>query len=499
MDNRWHPIEPLDTGIEAGLRHELAALDRLHHLWREFAASLGEEDRTSLRRRTLRKHAIETGILERLYVVDWGVTDTLVAEGLTGEAVARSGGELSPGVMPMLKAQFEGLNMVTDYVRDEYPLTTSFIKELHALMTRAQEFYEATDALGRPVQSRLNHGMYKTLPNNVIRSDGTLLEFAPPEQVPGEVEQLVDWFNSMNDTHPIVSAAWLHHRFVQIHPFQDGNGRVARALTLATLGKAQYPPIVVSRDDRSIYLDGLDKANNGNLAELGRLFAKLAIRSVRRELGYPSPRPRLQTYREVTRAFAQSLDRRDQEEAEQKKRSVQLLAEQVHAHISDWLQKAGEETAMDFGEVGRKVDVWNDGATPDDDIAASPYKQPKSKWWRNQIIRTANRADHFANLASDTWWSMLRVTVNGLQMRFLTSIHHVGRHRGIMAVTSFADIRSKGDNPIAYEDTFVETSWDAFTFIHSEEIEDRAEELNGWLNQSLTVAMGELMRHTLGG
>ena len=204
MNTRWRPTKPLDPSLVELLRHDLAALDRLQDLWTDFAASLDEADRLSLRRRTLRRHAIETGILERLYQIDRGVTETLVAEGLTREAIARAGGELSPGVLPMLEAQLEGLNMVADYVREDHILTTSFVKQLHALITRAQTSYDATDALGRPFQAKLNHGSYKTLPNNVIRADGSLLEFAPPEQVDGEVESLVSLYNGMADVHPIV-------------------------------------------------------------------------------------------------------------------------------------------------------------------------------------------------------------------------------------------------------------------------------------------------------
>ena len=42
-----------------------------------------------------------------------------------------------------------------------------------------------------------------------------------------------------------MEAAWLHHRFVQIHPFQDGNGRIARALSTLIFVKAGWFPLVV--------------------------------------------------------------------------------------------------------------------------------------------------------------------------------------------------------------------------------------------------------------
>ena len=182
MNIEWRPIEPLDRTVEESLRGDLAALDAMHFSWKEFMGPMGETHRNSLKRRTLRRHAIETGIIERLYQIPLDLTETLVAEGLTREALARAGGELSPGVLEMLQAQMEGLEMVSEYVREGFPLTTSLVKELHALITRAQKLYDATDAFGRSIQTRLTQGRFKTLPNNVIRSDGSLLAFALPSR-----------------------------------------------------------------------------------------------------------------------------------------------------------------------------------------------------------------------------------------------------------------------------------------------------------------------------
>lgn len=150
-------------------------------------------------------------------------------------------------------------------------------------MTRPQTTYDATDALGRPLRAKLTHGAFKTLPNNVRRQDGSLVEFAPPEQVSGEIENLVNWYNDIDNTHPMVSAAWLHHSFVQIHPFQDGNGRVARALTHYSWLEHSYLPATVDRHNRETYLLALDAANNGDLAPLVRLFIQLATGSFRHE------------------------------------------------------------------------------------------------------------------------------------------------------------------------------------------------------------------------
>ena len=74
-----------------------------------------------------------------MYQIDWGVTETLVAEGLTREAIGEGrAGVISRKFFQCFEAQLEGLEMVTEYVRDQVfafspPLSS---KELHALITQ---------------------------------------------------------------------------------------------------------------------------------------------------------------------------------------------------------------------------------------------------------------------------------------------------------------------------------------------------------------------------
>ena len=79
--------------------------------------------------------------------------------------------------------------------------------------------------------------------------------------------------------HPILVAAWLHHRFAQIHPFQNGNGQVTRALATWHLVQHDHLPIVVTRDDRSDYIDALEAADDGDLTPLVAFTSRLHRRS----------------------------------------------------------------------------------------------------------------------------------------------------------------------------------------------------------------------------
>ena len=73
---------------------------------------------------------------------------------------------------------------------------------------------------------------------------------------------------------PEVEAAWLHQRFTQIHPFADGNGRVARAIASLVFIRAGWFPLIVKRDDRTRYIEALEKADKDDLRPLVSLFVE---------------------------------------------------------------------------------------------------------------------------------------------------------------------------------------------------------------------------------
>ena len=66
---------------------------------------------------------------------------------------------------------------------------------------------------------------------------------------------------------PPLVAAWLHHRFAQIHPFQDGNGRVTGALVSWHLVQHGYLSMGVTRHDRNDYIDALEAPHQRRLPD----------------------------------------------------------------------------------------------------------------------------------------------------------------------------------------------------------------------------------------
>ena len=85
---------------------------------------------------------------------------------------------------------------------------------------------------------------------------------AVPEKIQGEMERLFEWVNKEREGyHPVEFAAQIHKRFVFIHPFKDGNGRVARLFMNLALIQDGYLPAIVPPILRGDYVSLLERAN----------------------------------------------------------------------------------------------------------------------------------------------------------------------------------------------------------------------------------------------
>jgi excisionase family DNA binding protein len=106
---------------------------------------------------------------------------------------------------------------------------------------------------------------------------------SPPrfEKVPGLMKEFVEYasFNPDRLNH-IELAAYVHYRFVEIHPFSDGNGRCARLLMNLYLLRHGYPITMVLKVDRKKYYDRLKKADLGDLKSFANFIASNVERSL---------------------------------------------------------------------------------------------------------------------------------------------------------------------------------------------------------------------------
>ncbi|HLH32299.1 MAG TPA: Fic family protein [Terriglobia bacterium] len=142
----------------------------------------------------------------------------------------------------------EATKLVFDSWR-EIPFSENHIKQLHGILLKHSD------------RDEHHRGSYKTLVNNVEafdargRSIGVIFETATPFDTPRMMEELVAWTNrelAGHTHHPLLVVAVFHVRFLAIHPFQDGNGRLARVLTNLLLLRAGYAYVPYSSLERVV-------------------------------------------------------------------------------------------------------------------------------------------------------------------------------------------------------------------------------------------------------
>lgn len=235
-------------------------------------AEATEEAREHAVRTAIRYAGTDTGAIEGLYTTDRGFTRTVAVEAAHWEAAAN---ERGPNAAAIIKDQIEAYEWVLDLVTQQRPVTEHVVRELHAMLCRSQETYVVHTELGRQERA-LPKGEYKAFPNNPTdATTGRLHHYAPPDMVGPEMARLVASLSAAEYTnaHPVVQAAYLHYALAAIHPFADGNGRVARALASVPLYRAVRVPLVVFRDERDDYLDALERADAGDVSAFVRFVA----------------------------------------------------------------------------------------------------------------------------------------------------------------------------------------------------------------------------------
>ena len=164
-----------------------------------------------------------------------------------------------------MKASNVGLKMVKEAALDkEQPLTEYFIRTLHQTLLR--EDYTVYRQLpdGTNTSYVVHAGQYKTRPNSVITATGERFEYASPEETPALMTDLLQWYNQAESERvmsPIELASLFHYRYIRIHPFEDGNGRISRLIVNYILYRNGYPMIVVKSADKNNYLTALNRCD----------------------------------------------------------------------------------------------------------------------------------------------------------------------------------------------------------------------------------------------
>lgn len=432
MGHSWDFIKDYQTDPADLAQPELK---HLAGVWQEQRERLEQQDAfIRFNQRLHREWAIETGLIEQLYVLDRGVTQMLIDRGIDAALIPHEDGQNPASVAAMINDHQAAVESVFRFVKGERPLSTSYVKEMHAVITRNQQWTEAIDAQGKISRQGLLHGDYKRWPNNPRRPDGSTHEYCPPEHVAAEMDTLIELYRGHANTAPEVEAAWLHHRFVQIHPFQDGNGRVARALATLVFVKSGWFPLVVRNESRDRYLDALERADGGDLGELVKYFS-----SIQKD--------------EFIKALTIARDVLRSADAEQAIDAVRRhLQQRRDSLIREWDSARDIAGALRQTAEGRLQEVRDKLYEVQDLLTDATFfvdgdadHGEKSHYFGWQIVEAAKKLGYYAN--RETYRSWVRLVMKDAaadRTELLISFHGLGQEfQGVLACSAICFQRSE--------------------------------------------------------
>lgn len=401
-----------------------------------------------------RKHAIETGIIENLYFVEDNLTKTLITEGFQSNLADNA------DIKKTDKASFfrtiadhlESIEHIYEYIRQGNELSLTFIRHLHALVADHQETYEAVEAIGeskRTVHKPLIKGEFKTMPNNpskYIDGEEVRLLYCPPEFVQEQMTLMVDIYNEQiahSKISPAIKAAWLHHAFTSIHPFPDGNGRVARLLASYSLIKDNLFPFSVAVSGKQSYFEALEQADAQSPQLLVTLFANQQKEEIRNILSEDfSIITKSVNPRNAAEQLKLIANKQKQKAFETRQKTIRVAMEVVFRQVNIVLKEEITEVEPTLNEIG--ISILHQQST-----------EETAQYYTQQIINCAKLHNYLFRKDLDRFWTHVSFRFNKVEYYLIISLHHISRYDDAFAISSF--IREIGFKSEEYrEDTPLE-------------------------------------------
>ncbi|MGB6064454.1 MAG: Fic family protein [Desulfomonilaceae bacterium] len=464
-------------------------LENLGKIWRDQAKRLKKSDAlVQFNQKLRREWAIETGIIENLYSIDRGTTRVLIEQGIDAALIPHEATDKPREIIvSLIRDQEHALEAIFEYVSSQRPISTSFIKNLHQVFTNSQQTVEAVNSLGFLQQVPMMRGDWRKTLSGPARPKDEMCQYSPPEQIASEMDRLIELHlrHVEDKVSAEVEAAWLHHRFSQVHPFQDGNGRVARALASLILIKAGWFPLVIDRDVRLEYIMALEEADKTNLKPLVDLFVRIQKKAFLKALSVSQ---------EVIK-HRDSIDQMADAVADMLKARSRKLAKRLEGvfELSRILEKVTssrfDETAellnMKLKAVSHEISVSVDQSIPGN----------TNNWYRTQIVEQARKFDYWADMRTYSAWVRLKLRDQDRQAELVTAFHSIGNHfTGVLVVSPFLLYRDKtGSDEVSLEGPYTICK-EVFQFSYIETEQELLNRYDAWLNETIILGVDQWRR-----
>jgi hypothetical protein len=333
-------------------------------------------------------------------------------------------------------------------------------------------------------------GNWKLLPNTLTVVDGSIREACPPGLVQDEMDRLL----GMHERHmavgvrPEIEAAFLHHRLTQIHPFQDGNGRVARALAALVLLEAGFVPPVIRHDvHREAYLDALVEADGGDLKPLVDLFANVVSADLNETITFV----RSARGRDI-RAIAVAAADATRRHVIQSEPNFRVITEHYRKVAAARLREAASELGSAFTAAFPGLTSTQLAWIVQDEGERATSSEARGRW-HDQIVHAASEYGYTPDFSHPRRWIALKLPVatpDAQPWHVVVSFHHKMSRAGVMAAVVFlTTMEGELGRALTTDDRpTILGSRHELTYSGSEVREER---FRSWLDAALITALEE--------
>jgi hypothetical protein len=250
--------------------------DRYAHTLARRVRAAGETVWTETQDRLLRATALESGALDGLFPANPELTTTVFASSIQKRDATD---DMSDAMKLVAECHRRALILAREAAADGQAVDAQFMAVLQDVITESQATYTVTTEQGIDVEVELPRRQYKPVSNYVVLPEGGLTVFAPAGRVGAEMARLVAQLGSaaFQLLHPVAQAAYAHYALTAIHPFADGNGRLARTVASLFLMRSVGVPLLVFADQWPSYYQALRAADAGDAQALVDHVAAVAI------------------------------------------------------------------------------------------------------------------------------------------------------------------------------------------------------------------------------
>jgi len=442
--------------------------------------------------RLKRQHAIETGIVERLYDLKEGITETFIKEGFEEAYLSHGDTNIPPEkLMAYLKDNFDAIDFVFDVVKNDRTITVSFIKELHHLITMHQDTAEGRDQFGNKLQIALLKGDFKIRENNPTRTDGTTFIYCPPFHVASDLDNLILIYQDLlkRQINPVIIGTWFHSAFTQIHPFQDGNGRIARLLSSLILIKHNLFPLTVKGNEKPRYINALEWTDIGLPQPLVDFFCETQKRNIETALNLKLDLSMsTSSLSQVTDIFAQKLEYKKLNFEKNRQSLIAKNRKEVFELCKDSLINIKAEIV---GRLNGNANIFLEIVPPDNEL--------KRHYFSHQIVEYAIKYDYFFNRTLPrAWFRFVIELVDKKRYELIITLHHYGYDESTFAIGAVLQYNepSKTKTKEADLTTTLPLSIEPYTIsleMQTVEIKKSTDDIHTFLQNSVTLTLAQIL------